>query len=246
VANRSRKTDILMRLVPPGSFIAGQATSRREVQEDAGGELYEVTITKPFYAGVFEVTVAQWEKVMGTPPPAAAPVTMAPDAPALGVSWHDCQEFCRRLCQLEGVPEGTYRVLAEPEWEHACRAGTSTAYYTGSGPADLARAGWYSANSDGRAHSVGQLVPNAWGLYDLHGNAWEWCQGQLDEYPGIRAPRVAPPNGAVPRSVRGGTWSSEPEECCGSARAGRAPEARDGNVGFRLAREAPATTGAGP
>ena len=129
------------------------------------------------------------------------------------VSWDDAVSFCKKLSEKEGK---RYRLPTEAEWEYACRAGTKTAYYTGDGEAALAEAGWYIANSDFKTHPVAQKKPNAWGLYDLHGNVYQWCSDVYGPYNGD----ATDPTGAdaskeanSSRVLRGGSWINIPRVC---------------------------------
>ena len=125
-------------------------------------------VTKSFYMGKFEVTQEQWQKVMGNNPSQFK--KYGKNAPVAMVSWDDCQVFNKKLSALEGLANNLKLSLPpEFEWEYACRAGTQTAYYTGTTEADLARAGWYSGNSNRPAYEVGEKLCNAFGLYDMHG-----------------------------------------------------------------------------
>ena len=227
LAVRAKKTGLSFRLVPHGAFVVNdRAPGGQGGEPDEPGA--RVIIGAPLYVGVSEVTRAQWRHVTdGARPEAKA---IEDSYPVAGVSWDECREFCRRLCDLEGVPESTYRLLTEDEWEYACRAGTGCTFYSGDDEADLGRVGWYRANSLGLPHAVKQKQPNAWGLYDLHGNMWEWCEASLDanpdERPGNRAPAV----------LRGGGWGAEPEACSSARRLEQPAEFDGSRAGFRVAR----------
>ena len=168
----TRKTGIVFRLIPAGSFTMGSPKAEQDAMvtasaDGAGAERawrrperewvrleteHQVTLSRPFYCGKYEVTQEQWELVMGNNPSHFQ--NAGKNAPVEDVSWHDCQAFVKRLCQMEGVPEGTYRLLTEAEWEYACRAGTRTALYNGemdilgvnNVPA-VDPIGWYTGNS---------------------------------------------------------------------------------------------------
>ena len=139
---------------------------------DAGGSreqsAHRIEISQAFYLGKYEVTQAQWKDVMGKNPSGFK----GDNRPVEEVSWEDVQEFIRRLnAREQGV---TYRLPTEAEWEYAARAGSTTAYSFGDDTLQLGEYAWYWENADGTTHPVGQLKPNAWGLYDMHGNVWEW------------------------------------------------------------------------
>lgn len=205
------KSGIVFRLVPAGSF-------------DREGK--PVTLTKNFYAGKFEVTQAQWQAVMGNNPSHFN----GSDHPVEQVSWEDCQEFLRQLGQQEGLPEGALRLFTEAEWEYACRAGT-TDNYAGNSEA----MGWYKDNSSRTSHVVGQKQANAWGLHDMHGNVWEWCNGWYGSYTGGSV--TDPPDAASdPRRVmRGGSWDYYVVNAYSARRDAVASGDRGRHLGFRLA-----------
>jgi len=186
---------------------------------------HEVTITKPFYMGKYKVTQEQYAQVMGTNPSRFR----GPRLPVETVSWDDAQEFCKKVSEKTGQ---TVRLPTEAGWEFACRAGTTTVYYTGDTEADLGRAAWYGVNSKGTTHPVGQKEPNAWGLYDMHGNVWEWCQDWYKKYEGGAAADPTGPATGTYRVVRGGVWLFSPGYCRSAARYGRAPVQRDYTGGF--------------
>ena len=187
---------------------------------------HEVTLSKPFFPGKFEVTREQYQQVMGANPSnfkgAKLPVEM--------VSWDDTQEFCKKVKEKTGQ---TVRLLTDAEWEFACRAGTTTTYYSGDTEADLGRAAWYGANSKWTTHPVGQKEPNAWGLYDVHGNVWEWCQDWYGEYAAGAATDPQGPATGISRVLRGGSWSFVPRGCRSAFRGNVQPGYRNLDVGFR-------------
>jgi len=155
--------------------------------------------------------------------------------PVVCLSWNDCQEYIDWLNQSD--PGKGYRLPSEAEWEYACRAGTTTAYYSGDRVEDLFNAGWYDDNSEGGTHPVAEKTPNAWGLYDMHGNAFEWCQDWYhDNYEGAPSdgsPWLMPEGDR--RVQRGGSWIDIPLFCQSALRLGVAPNERSYYFGFRLA-----------
>ncbi|MCY3021958.1 MAG: formylglycine-generating enzyme family protein [Planctomycetota bacterium] len=196
---------------------------------------HEVTLTKPFYTGKYEVTQEQYAQVMGTNPSQFKGASL----PVETVSWDDGSAFCKKGSEKTGQ---TVRLPTEAEWEFACRAGTITTYYTGDGEADPGRAAWYNANSKNTTHSVGQKTANAWGVYDMHGNVWEWCQDWLEEYkPGAVVDPQGPPDGQG-RVLRGGSWSHHPGDCRSASRGGGDPGNRNHVIGFRVVVEVPPRT----
>jgi len=219
------------KLIPAGTFIMGDASGEDDETP------HEVTLTKPFKMGVHEVTQAQYEQVMGVNPSkfkgADYPVQ---DYPVETVTWDDAVEFCRRLSELPAEKEAgnVYRLPTEAEWEYACRAGTTTMYSFGDDESDLRNYAWYLRYSGGGTHPVGGKKPNAWGVYDMHGNVWEWCQDWYGDYP---SGSVTDPSGAKSgsdRVFRGGSWSMTPEHCRSATRFGGFPWYRNGYLGFRV------------
>ena len=208
------------------------AVARYNQANDWEKPAHEVTIRKPFYMGKFEVTQEQYQQVMGSNPSrfkgAQRPVEMA--------FWDDAKEFCKRASEKCGF---VLRLPSEAEWEYACRAGTRTNYHSGDTEADLARAAWYGNNSGGTTHPVGQKVANAFGLHDMHGNVWEWCEDDGHEnYQG--APKdgqawINTPRGGS-RVLRGGDWDLHPGYCRSAHRGGDLPDSRYGHYGFRVVR----------
>jgi formylglycine-generating enzyme required for sulfatase activity len=241
----ARKTGIVFRLIPAGSFTMGSPSSESQRSSDETG--HPVMLTKPFYCGKFEVTQGQWEQVMGSKPSNFKNV--GNDAPVESVSWDDCQAFVKRLCQIEGVPEGTYRLLTEAEWEYACRAGTQTAFCYGN-DLDSSRANFdgdypYGSGRKGTDRrttvAVGSFRPNAWGLYDMHGNVWEWCQDWYEDYSSGSVTDPLGPASGDDRVRRGGSWFIHGGGwiCRSAFRSRSLPGGRGNDLGLRLARTTP-------
>jgi formylglycine-generating enzyme required for sulfatase activity len=243
---KTRQTGIVLRLIPAGTFTMGSPTSEPGRDSDEGPQ-HQVTLTKPFYCGKFEVTQGQWQAVMGRNPSYLKNAGL--DAPVEQVSWDDCQAFLKKLCQMEGVPEGTYRLLTEAEWEYACRAGTQTPFCYGN-DLDASMANFngnypYGAGEKGvyrwTTVAVGSFRPNAWGLYDMHGNVWEWCRdwGPSSYASGSQTDPLGPLSGTG-RVHRGGNWDYGAWDCRSANRRGSTPVLSRGNLlGFRLARTTP-------
>ena len=235
--------------IPAGSFLMGSAEDDNEANSDEKPQ-HRVTIRKAFHLARYEVTQAQWETVMGSSPfaqprsngfyqlPGIAERLRKPNNPAT-VSWNDAQEFIKRLNEREG--HHLYRLPTEAEWEYAARAGTTTPYSFGPDARDLSRYAWFGEDFEtGSTHSVGQKEPNAWGLYDMHGNAWEWTQ---DWYGGryYEASPVADPTGPTTgtgRVVRGGSWHATGNGWRSASRRHYPSDYRGISVGFRLVRAA--------
>ena len=155
--------------IEPGTFLMGAA--------DLGFTEHEVTISRGFYLGKYEITQGQWESVMGSNPSYFG----GSNRPVEQVSWNDVQEFIGRLNEAAG--EEVYRLPTEAEWEYACRAGTTTRWSFGDDEGQLGEYAWYTGNnSPYGTKEVGTKRPNPWGLYDMHGNVWEWCQDWYGSY----------------------------------------------------------------
>jgi|GEM_PF-372653 len=205
--------------------VGGGRPSQEENEEHLSDEYpaHEVTISKPFYMGIYELTQAQWKAVMGTEPwltnTALAYAGAQPrpagvdDYPAVWMSSYDAIAFCRKLSKKTGR---TVSLPTEAQWEYACRAGTTTTFSFGDELSKLIDHGWYGGIPAGQkedyAHRVGQLKPNAWGLYDMHGNVWEFCSDWYDKDFYSRSPSVDPENTAETdlRCLRSGSFHSHP------------------------------------
>jgi formylglycine-generating enzyme required for sulfatase activity len=219
-----------LNLIPPGEFVMGSPESETDREHDETQHL--VKITKPFYLGVHEVTQAQYEKVMGE----NLSVFQGPTKPVEEVNWDDAVEFSRKLSEQEGVE---YRLPTEAEWEYSCRAGTTTAYSFGDDISPLGKYAWYVDNSELTTHPVGELKLNAWGLYDMHGNVWKWCQNWYGPYDLQVASDPTGPASGEHRVLRGGAFFSLPGGVRAAARVDNQPDLRYHDYGFRLARTIP-------
>jgi formylglycine-generating enzyme required for sulfatase activity len=177
------------------------------------------------------VTQGQYQAVTGENP---SGFKGSDDLPVEQVSWDDAVAFCKALSTKEGR---TYRLPSEAEWEYACRAGSDSRYCFGYDTTQLGLYAWYDSNSDSKTHPVGQKRPNAFGLFDMHGNVWEWCADWYSAYYYEASPAVDPvgPSGAWARVRRGGCWGSDPRFCRSANRYRAAPEDRLGVLGFRQA-----------
>ena len=190
------------------------------------GKQHEVTLTKPFYMGKHEVTQEQWEALMGKNPS----TTKGAKLPVTNVSWEDCQEFIKKL---NAKTDGGYRLPTEAEWDYACRAGTTTAYSFGDKitPKDAN----YLDSKIGKPVAVGSYKPNAFGLFDMHGNVWEWCEDWHGEYPFAVTDPKGPATGNR-RVIRGGSSGYYGSFARSSNRYYSLPTNRGSLGGFRLAR----------
>jgi formylglycine-generating enzyme required for sulfatase activity len=217
-----------LKLIPAGTFLMGSANGSSDEQP-----VHEVTITKPYYLGVTEVTNGQWQAVMGDVPSRWKNA----DLPVENVSWADAATFCSRLSGLAAERQAgrVYRLPTEAEWEYARRAGTTTEYSFGDDDSLLGDFAWFDDNSGRQTHPVGEKRPNGWGLYDMHGNVWEWCSDWYGDYTAgaVRDP-VGPASGSD-RVLRGGGWYSPAWICRSEDRGGIDPSGRGSSYGFRLA-----------
>jgi formylglycine-generating enzyme required for sulfatase activity len=215
------------KLIPAGEFMMGSPED--DPDKKSGETPHRVRITKPFYLGVHEVTQEQYEKVMEKNPPGFKD----PSRPVEKVSWDDATAFCAKLSAIDTGFD--YRLPTEAEWEYACRAGTRTPYSCGD---DLdPQFMWFLDNSDGKTHPVGQKLPNAWGLYDMHGNVREWCQDRYGEgyYSNSALADPVGPTSGSRRVCRGGSWSDSPWICRSANRDWGPPDIRVNYLGFRVA-----------
>jgi len=217
-------------LIPAGSFLMGSAIGDPDEKP-----VHEVKITKPFYVGKYEVTQEQWQALMGDNPSSH----QGPQNPMEQVSWLDCQDFLSKL--KAKVDDLTPRLPTEAEWEYACRAGSTGAYHFGEKPADLNAYAWYDKNSKETTHPVGGKKPNAWGLYDMHGNVYEWCADVYEASYYLSSPGENPqgPSSGTIRVARGGSWSFYAENCRAAKRFWNEPTFQFDNLGFRVVLELP-------
>jgi len=212
-------------LIPAGKFLMGSPETEKGRLDNE--TQHEVTISKPFYMGRYEVTQEQYEAITGTNPSHFKGAKNAVDT----VSWDDAQDFCK---MLSAKASKTVQLPTEAQWEYACRAGTNTRFCSGDADGDLDGVGWYYDNSGNTTHPVGEKKPNAWGLYDMHGNVVEWCQDWYGQY---EAEAATDPKGAADgpfRVLRGGPWSFNPAGCRSAVRDRSTPGVRFDLDGFRV------------
>jgi len=214
------------KLISAGEFMMGSD------KWDDSQPVHKVKITEPFYMGVYPVTQREWKAVMGNNPSEFK----GDDLPVESVSWADCQRFIRKLNSRENGHE--YRLPTEAEWEHACRAGSEGRYCFGDDEGRLSKYAWYRANSNKETHPVGKKRPNRFGLHNMHGSVWEWCEDWVDRDYYERSPKVDPkgPKSGSYRVIRGGNWSSVTGGCTSANRNYRSPDSRIYLLGFRLVR----------
>ena len=218
-----------LKLIPAGEFLMG--SSDGVADRDLDESQHVVKLSQPYYLGIFEVTQQQYETVMGE----NHSKFRAPDRPVEQVSWDHAVEFCEELSRLpeEKAAGNVYRLPTEAEWEYACRAGTDTAYNSGESESDLSEVAWFNGNTT-TTQPVGQKKPNAFGLYDMSGNVWEWCK---DRYGPYDNEPVSDPQGAdsgLERVSRGGSWINLPQVCRSARRSRYAPQRHYTVLGFRV------------
>jgi formylglycine-generating enzyme required for sulfatase activity len=215
-------------LIPAGEFMMGSPDTVQQAW-DSEKPVHRVTISKPFYMGKYEVTQSQWQAVMGDNPSQFE----GANRPVESVSWEDVQTFIRTLNQKAGYE--ACRLPTEAQWEYAARAGSTTIYHFSDDPAHLGDHAWYEENAGGYTHSVGQKKPNAWGLYDMHGNVHEWVQDWYHKTYYQNSPTVDPQglDTGVGRVVRGGGWRRPAQYVRAADRSWYTPGSRVDHIGFR-------------
>jgi formylglycine-generating enzyme required for sulfatase activity len=245
-------------LIEPGTFLMGRRMSIEEISDRYDSSPYRfstyfvsnfnekrndpekprhgVEIDQPFYLQTTPITQRQWQRIMGSNPSNFKACTE--DCPVVNVSWEDTKEYIEKLHQIEKTEK--YRLPSESEWEYACRAGSMTEFYFDDYPERLKEFAWYSVNSKKKIHPVGEKEPNAWGLFDMHGNVWEWLEDDWhDNYEG--APEddasawIDNPRRQV-RVMRGGSYEDDSSNCRSASRKYSLPYERSRSVGFRLAK----------
>lgn len=243
VSEASKKQEIPKTFISPftgmefvfilaGEFMMGSPSDEMGRYDDED-PIHKITIKYSFYMGKYPVTQTQWEKVMGNNPSNFK----GEDRPVENVSWKDVQEFVKKLNNKESADK--YRLPSEAEWEYVCRAGTQTRYSFGDDESKLNEYAWYNQNSGSETHPVGQKKPNSWGLYDIHGNVWEWVQDRWhDNYEKAPFDGSAWEDGSSPLHVmRGGSWCLNAGYCRSADRNGYDIFLRDDSVSFRLLRK---------
>jgi sulfatase modifying factor 1 len=220
--------------IKPGSFMMG---SPKEEKERADNEIqHKVTLTKGFYMGVYTVTQEQWKDIMGNNP---SRFKDEKNLPVESVSWDECQDFIKKLRKKDKKP---YRLPTEAEWEYSCRAGTKTPFHFGD------TISTEQANYDGKftygdgkkgvdrakTTPVGSFPANAWGIHDMHGNVWQWCQDWHGDYPQKEVVDPQGPNEGQFRVNRGGSWYDYPRNCRSASRLRGEPGYRYLGLGCRL------------
>ena len=218
--------------IPPGNFMMG--SPKEEKQRNANEPQHKVTLTKGFYMGVSTVTQEQWKEFMAKNPSAFAGEK---NLPVDSVSWSDCQEFIKKLKEKD---KKSYRLPTEAEWEYACRAGTTTPYHFGV-TISTKQANLHDVSEKDKKNlpllkttPVNSFPANAWGLHDMHGNVWQWCQDSYGDYPQNEFVDPQGPKGGANRVLRGGSWFYSPDCCRSACRSWGELGFRNYSIGFRL------------
>ena len=207
--------------------------------------IHKVTVSS-FEMSIFSITQGNYKSIIGANP---SHFKGNDNLPVEQVTWWDAVKYCIALSVKAGLQpcynettgycdftKSGFRLPSEAEWEYACRAGTTTAYNLGNFESDLSSAGWYSSNSFLSTHSVGGKIPNAWGIYDMHGNLWEWCNDWFGDYSSGNATNPMGAKYGAYRILRGGSWSTLPYYCRSTYRDYSTPTMKDKYIGFRVVR----------
>jgi formylglycine-generating enzyme required for sulfatase activity len=232
-------TPLIMVRIPDGNFMMGSSKSSSSYEKP----VHRVSISKDFWLGKYEVTQAQWQTVMGSNP---SDFKGSGGLPVEQVSWNDCHEFIKKLNTI--VPGKGVRLPSEAEWEYACRAGSQTEYCYGDSVSELDSYAWYydidnttSTNNTNSTHEVGGKRPNAWGLYDMHGNVFEWCEDRIElDYTNSarrdpKGPRkVSNSYLRDHRRYRGGCYCYSADSCRSASRNGTKQDTRARFIGLRI------------
>ncbi len=224
--------------IPPGEFLMGSPTEETGRELDEGPQT-RVKFPHGFWMGKFEVSQAEYQRLIGTNPSNA---TGDSARPVERVNWFEAMEYCKRLTKQEEnvgrLPNSyAYRLPTEAEWEYACRAGTTSRFSYGDDEngTHLIDYAWFTRNSESITHPVGGKQPNPWGLYDMHGNVWEWCLDRwADALPGGTITNAPTSTTGTLRVARGGSWLYEPKACRSANRDDYSPWDRCSDIGFRI------------
>jgi formylglycine-generating enzyme required for sulfatase activity len=229
--DQEKKVKLELVWISPGKFKMGSPDGEKD--REGREKQHEVTITKGFWMQTTEVTQAQWEAVMGSNP---SGFKSDPHLPVERVGWDDCREFVNKLNELCKDQLGELRadLPTEAEWEYACRSGSKERWCFGNDESKLEEYAWHNKNSENKTHPVGGKKPNAWGLYDMHGNVWEWCKDWHGDYGDDAIDPKGPDDGEA-RTVRGGSWESVPRHLRAAYRGRGRPSRRGADVGVRVA-----------
>jgi formylglycine-generating enzyme required for sulfatase activity len=220
--------------IPPGSFMMG--SPKEEKERDANETQHKVTLTKGFYMGVHLVTQEQWEEIMGRNP---SHFKGEKNLPVESITFYDCQKFIKNLREKD---HKKYRLPTGAEWEYVCRAGTTTPFHFGetisTEQVNFNGNAIYGKGKKGiyrnKTTAVGSFPANAWGLYDMHGNLWQWCQDWNGEYPKKDVVDPQGPSTGTDRVMRGGSWNEHPQYCRSAYRIRDKASSYTYVLGFRI------------
>ncbi|MGE4520652.1 MAG: formylglycine-generating enzyme family protein [Desulfobacteraceae bacterium] len=237
--------------IKPGTFMMGSPSSESGRENDE--KQHKVTLTKGYFMQTTEVTIGQYRKYLqetgddtgvdwkddDCPIKKNSSYSLSGNKfgqsdkqPMVEISWHGAKKFADWLSKKDGI---TYRLPTEAEWEYAARAGTTTAYCFGDNSGSLGNYAWYDDNSGSKTHEAGLKKPNKLGLYDMHGNVWEWCEDWFGDYPSGHVTDPSGPGSGSYRVLRGGGWSDSARSCRGANRFNHSPGDTNNLYGFRLA-----------
>ncbi len=241
--------NIEMALIAAGLFNMGSTNGSLDEKP-----VHTVSIQRQYFMSKYLITQKQYKELIGSNP---SVFSGNDNNPVEAVNWFEAVQFCNLLSKKEGLQQcytsqsggaiwdcdftkNGYRLPTEAEWEYACRAGTSTDYYSGSTWKDLDRAGWFARNAMQSTQPVGQKVPNNFGLYDMHGDVWEWCWDWYDSYSAAASADPTGPSSGSERVLRGGSWDDDAPGCRSASRDWSDPNNRfsisNTSVGFRIVR----------
>ncbi len=222
-----------MVLLPAGEFMMGSPDSDKDAQDQEKPQ-HRVRITKPFYLGKYLVTQEQWQAVMDKNPSRF----QGPKNPVENVSPDDCQVFLDKLNAKAGAEGGKFGLPTEAQWEYACRAGSTTKFCFGDDEARLGDYAWYEENASNKTHPVGSKKPNAWGLFDMHGNVWQWCRDCYGDNYYANSPKDDPtgPETRGSHVYRGGCWRCPANTCRSAIRSLGGHLTRSDVIGLRVCR----------
>jgi formylglycine-generating enzyme required for sulfatase activity len=222
--------DMELAYIPQGEFIMGSSEKKDEAPQ------HKVTISKGFYMGVCEVTQSQYKAIMGSNPSGHKKWLRGGGLPVECVSWDEATTFCNELGRRENR---TYRLPTEAEWEYACRAGRSGTLFSFGNGSMISEYAWFKRNSDAETHATGKKKPNAFGLYDMHGNVNEWCSDWYDDHYPTTDDQIDPqgPTTGSFRVLRGGSYNCSSTECRSAWRIYSTPYEKTYSFGFRVVLE---------
>lgn len=214
-------------LIPAGEFVMGSGAAEKG-RKDNEGPVRKVFISKPFYMGIYEVTQEQYNAVMGNNPAKFN----GPDNPVEQVTWKQAMFFCEKISKITKMK---FSLPTEAQWEYAARAGSQTRFYFGDDDSELDTCAWYKKNSKKKSHPVGRKKPNKFGLYDMHGNVFEWC---MDWYQGnyinLATKDPGGPKQGSNHVIRGGAWHNDSKICRSANRSYGSYDYYDSGIGFRV------------